>query len=188
MSLLQLCLPDAEELTLLKILHKRTNVGAEEIDFLLRAVDEGCLSDDEAVEAGKIEAQQKAHKDQADALRPFMEKLQKDLAKKAHPCETGGGPAQKKAKSVGKGKGAPPVPCIPRGPDCTLEEMQRLAPAGSRLYKDAANNRWRGFYQGRNMSRSWVCRASVDAAMDVVRFLWAQHTSITGEKCPIAGV
>ena len=79
MSLLQLCLPDADELTLLNILHKWTNVCAEEIDFLLRAVDEGCLSDDEAAEAGKIGAQQKAHKDQADALRPFMEKLQQEL-------------------------------------------------------------------------------------------------------------
>eukprot|EP00975_Prorocentrum_lima_P020102 4231272-Prorocentrum_lima.AAC.1 len=61
-------------------------------------------------------------------------------------------------------QGPGPHPRMPVGPDPALADFLPLLPPQGKMYKDHHNNRWRGYYMDNTLSRSWVCRPSIDCA------------------------
>ena len=127
-----------------------------------------------------------ATKTDATVLAPYVEELQKQKAAK-DPAPAGAKEKGGKAGRKGEGKGVGPVLRSLVGNYPSVEEVRALAPPRARVHKDYANNRWRAFYVGQNISKSWLCRASKDCANEILAFVWRHHTETTGEQCPSEG-
>ena len=139
------------------------------------------MSDAEEEEANKLAGNHDKATTVATALEPIMKDLQEKLKAKKAAADSKKGRPTKKAKASASG----PVPRAPTGDDPTLQEAQLILPPGAKIYKDAANNRWRGYYDDFSISRPWVCRPSKKCAKEVCKALWDWHTTRTGEPCHI---
>lgn len=182
LALMKKCWPGADELALLSALAKRLPKANPHMDMLQQVAQEDLLSDDEGKAVEDIVEEAKKQEEQQAALRGVLVERRaalKSSSAQAKAKSAGSKPAVRAAK-----KARLVTPHMPSGQDPALEEMLPLMPPGGRLYKDHLNNRWRGYYDGFSVSRSWVWRPSKESVVEVVGLLWAQHTMATGEACP----
>lgn len=97
---------------------------------------------------------------------------------------SGVGPKPKRRKPVG----------FPGEADLSLdkETILELMPAEAcRIYRDAFNGRWIGWYshKGFSASKSWGPHANEYACVrDVLRRIWRHHMELTGEPCRFTGL
>ena len=89
----------------------------------------------------------------------------------------------------------PGVKFVPPQGEWTAELAQRWMPPNSTIARDDFNGRWRAYYgtpvAGRRWNKSMSCGPGgqhADCVMGLLRQAWAQHTSPTGDECPISGL
>lgn len=72
----------------------------------------------------------------------------------------------------------------------TAEVLQSLAPEGCHFAESTFKKAWRSWWTGTaahlgNRQRSWGCHGHSHAGRELLREVWFQWTSDTGEPCPL---
>lgn len=99
----------------------------------------------------------------------------------------GGG--QRAAKRAKQGKAKPVSLTVPKS-GISAELLQSLAPEGCHFAESAFKKAWRSWWTGSsahlgNRQRSWGCHGHAEAGRELLREVWGQWTSDTGEPCPL---